>query len=344
MLQLSTSPPVGRLATGVDVLKVLGEPLDDLYLRCGVPLTQRRLWHQTWLDIHPAAGVWAVSAGAAGRLDAVLVLRETSGPAGERVVRALCPRGDDRLVPAVVSHAAGHELARTLAGELLSRRGPWALSLGPVPLDDPFLRQLHSFLPQSHLARGAPIPQVHPCHKRGSCSRGADLLCLSNNMQRNLRKANNRLAIDGHLARTEVISDPHVIEQWLDRVWQLRCDRDSFVGRAHPDPRGALRTFWRSSLRAHADLGVVELSLLHVGGQLAAYVLALTEPSAYRVLEGRFDSAFARYNPGRLLEADVVRRAVCDEGRHLDWMNGVAAEKLVTATTFQQTEWLHASG
>ncbi len=72
-------------------------------------------------------------------------------------------------------------------------------------------------------------------------------------------------------------------------------------------------------------------------------MLALDEPAVYRVLEGRCDSDLARYSPGRLLEARVVCRAVCGQGRLLDWMNGVAPDKLVAATELQRTSWIVAA-
>jgi len=344
MLQQLLDVLPGDLAVGQDVFGPEGRAMDDLYARCGVQLTQRRLWQQMWLELNPRAHVWSVSVKAGKRLDGVLVLHETAGATGERVVRGLCPRGDDRLVPALASPAAGRVLARTMATVLGARKRPWSLALGPVPLSDGFLRQLQGALPGSRLVSGASIPLIDPWATRDLCSGGSNDMCLSTNLQRNLRKASNRLAVDGRSAHIEVVRGAPGIDSWLTRVWQLRCERDAFVGRPHADADGILQRFWRESLRAHANLDLVELSLLHIDRHLAAYTLALTEPGVYRVLEGRFDSALARYNPGRLLEADVVRRVVCREGRQVDWMNGVAPEKLVAATTLEPTQWLHAEG
>jgi hypothetical protein len=344
-MPLRTNELQGRLTAGPDVFQVCQHAMDDLHSRCGVELTQRRLWQQTWLDLHPDAHVWCASVMAGGRMEGVLVLHETVGPEGERFVRALCPRGDDRLSPAVTSPAAARELARTAAAALMNGDGRrWRLLLGPAPAPDPLLGELHDILSGSELLAGASIPQVDPAVTRQSCADGRNDLCLSPNLQRNLRKSVNRLAADGRSAHIDVVSDAEGIESWLDRAWTLRCDRDAFVGRSHADPRRELELFWRRSLRAHADLGVVELSLLHIDEHLAAYVVALDEPEAYRVLEGRFNSALARYYPGRLLEADMVRRVACRGGRPVDWMNGVAPEKLVAATTLEPTQWLHAAG
>lgn len=332
----------GDLTVGPDVLDRLGPQLDNLNQRCGVQVTQRRLWQQSWLDINPSANVWAASVTVGGRLDAALVLHETLSADGVRMVQALSPRGGDRLLPAIASEEAGFELARTIEQGLRARSDPWSLSLGPVPESDSFLDQLHARLPNSRLLAGDAIPMVDPT---ANCAGvwGSDCPCLSTNMQRNLRKARNRLATDGFLAHFDTVGDPGGIDQWLERVWELRCERDDFAGRRHLDPEGKVKQFWVNSLRAQAEVGAVELSLLHIGERLAAYVLALTDESTFRVLEGRFNSQLARYNPGRLLEADVVCRSVCQGGRSLDWMNAVAPEKLVAATSAHGTRWLRAS-
>lgn len=332
----------GRVTAGPHLLHDLGERLDELNRLCGVQTTQRRLWLQTWLDINPGATIWAASVSTADRLVAALVLHETTEAQDVRVIRALCPRGDDRLVPAVAHRDAGDELARTVAREVLGRRDSWFLSLGPVPDSDPFLQRLQTHLPGSRLVPGRAIPLVLPATNH-YCSADSPCPRLAANMQRNLRKARNRLAADGLAEDVRVITDPQEMSTWLGRIWQLRCDRDAFVGRLRPDPGVREQRFWHNSLSAHSLRGGVELSLLHIGGQLAAYVLALTDETTCRVLEGRFVDEFARFNPGRLLEAHVVRRAVCDDGRRLDWMNGVAPEKLVAATSLESTSWLYAS-
>jgi CelD/BcsL family acetyltransferase involved in cellulose biosynthesis len=80
----------------------------------------------------------------------------------------------------------------------------------------------------------------------------------------------------------------------------------------------------------------VELATLRVDGRLAAYVVALVDGSSYRVLDGRCDSRFAEFSPGRLLEAAALERALADERfTELDWMSGVSPEKLLTENASQ---------
>ena len=83
---------------------------------------------------------------------------------------------------------------------------------------------------------------------------------------------------------------------------------------------------------AHAGTGELEVTTLAIDDDIAAYVIGFVDASAYRVFDGHFDSRFARYSPGRLVEATVIERAMArPELTELDWMAGVAAEKLLAA-------------
>ena len=63
-------------------------------------------------------------------------------------------------------------------------------------------------------------------------------------------------------------------------------------------------------------------------------MVALLDGDVYRVYDGRMDSASAAYSPGRLIEAAALNRAMSDPRfALLDWMSGVAAEKLLVANT-----------
>ncbi|MBI1844703.1 MAG: GNAT family N-acetyltransferase, partial [Actinobacteria bacterium] len=84
---------------------------------------------------------------------------------------------------------------------------------------------------------------------------------------------------------------------------------------------------------AHNEVGKVEIATLRLNGELAAYVVGLVDDRSWRVFDGHMVSRFSAYSPGRLLEAAVVDRVVADESfAELDWMTGVAAEKLLCST------------
>jgi CelD/BcsL family acetyltransferase involved in cellulose biosynthesis len=87
---------------------------------------------------------------------------------------------------------------------------------------------------------------------------------------------------------------------------------------------------WRHRVCDLAEEGLLELATLQVDGELAAYTLGVLDGAAYRLLEGRFVTRWARYSPGRLLEAVVVERALSQQGATVfDWMTAIAPESLL---------------
>ena len=90
---------------------------------------------------------------------------------------------------------------------------------------------------------------------------------------------------------------------------------------------------WRASWDGAADAGRLELSVLYIGGELAAYCAAVLDWPAYRVLDSRMVTAWRRYSPGRVLEAAVISR-LRDSGEFtvLDWGAGGHEEALIAVT------------
>ena len=87
---------------------------------------------------------------------------------------------------------------------------------------------------------------------------------------------------------------------------------------------------WRHRVGDLADAGVLELATLEIDGELAAYTLGIHDDPTYRLLEGRFVTGWARYSPGRYLEALVVERALAAGAvTTFDWMTAVAPESLL---------------
>ena len=83
-------------------------------------------------------------------------------------------------------------------------------------------------------------------------------------------------------------------------------------------------------MRNLTDVGVLELAILDIDGELAAYTLGVVDGPVYRLLEGRFVTDWARYSPGRLLEVAVVERVLGDDAlTTFDWMTAVASESLL---------------
>jgi hypothetical protein len=108
--------------------------------------------------------------------------------------------------------------------------------------------------------------------------------------------------------------------------------RDHDAGRVSDLDDGAGVAFWRSVYDGHAARRELEVATLRLDGHLAAYVVALADPPAYRVFDGRFAPKWRPYSPGRRLEMAVMEHARRRSFPELDWMSSVAPEKLVAST------------
>ena len=122
-------------------------------------------------------------------------------------------------------------------------------------------------------------------------------------MRRTLRKAANRLAADGRTVRTRFTCDAAEILGLLPQLEQVHRQRDHVHGRISDLDDAVRHRAWRHRVRKLTDVGVLELATLDIDGELAAYTLGVVDGPVYRLLEGRFVTGWARYSPGRLLEA-----------------------------------------
>jgi CelD/BcsL family acetyltransferase involved in cellulose biosynthesis len=211
-----------------------------------------------------------------------------------------------------------------------------ALRLATLP-DDERTRRLAEAL-DAHVEPQPPIPAVAIRDDRELSS------YLTHGMARTLRKARNRLTTDGRSAAVQFTREVAAMTAAMPGMERAYRDRDREHGLACPldTPLGLTR--WRELIRHLLDERNLELATLTVDGEFAAYVLGLRDGSRYGVLEGHFDTSWARYAPGRLLEAAVLQRALADPGvETFDWMTSVAPHTLLATNTEQGTVTLRRS-
>ena len=92
------------------------------------------------------------------------------------------------------------------------------------------------------------------------------------------------------------------------------------------------REFWRRVVEGGNEDWEVEIATLRLDGELAAYAVAILDGDTYRIFDGRMSTEYQDYSPGRLVEAAALGRAISDSRfAVLDWMSGIAAEKLLVA-------------
>jgi hypothetical protein len=314
-----------ELLRGPSLMRVLRDELPRHAGRWQVPLTMRTGWLTATLMARIDQQPWAVGLrGPNGQLRGVIALADEVDASGRLVTTLL---GTDRVHRGAVladDEPAAYELGAHLEAALLQRPRLGAVHLGPLPAEDPRVRALAAGIGVAVAVPVEPVPVV----RRAGCL-AADH--LSAGTRRTLRKAANRLRADRLTTSIDVVTDRATIRGWLPELVRHHQARDHAHGResAVDDPTGA--AVWHHRAEALLD-EQLELALLTIDGELAAYVLGVPDGAAYRLIDGRFVGTWARYAPGRLLETAVLQR-VLDDPRldHLDWMTAVAPETLLAS-------------
>lgn len=328
-----------EVRTGAALLHDLAADLDDLHAAAATPVTARRPWLEAWTAAYQPARPWAVAVrhAATGRLDAAALLMTRARDDHDDVV-PLGRRQSDRGALPARSPAAAFVLGSALAARLASSDRPWALRLGQLPAGDPVAAALAEALEGARVLPGAPIPKVD---LGPPVSPDA---CLGAGMRKQLRKARNRMDDEGREAAIAFSSSAEEVAGLIDEVQATHLARERDAQRVSELESSPGLRFWRTMILDHARLGEVEIATLRLDGELAAYVVSLLDGPSYRVFDGRFAPAWSRYSPGRQVEtATLVRAFEGDRWREVDWMSGLASEKLLAANAEDRTEHLVAA-
>jgi len=261
--------------------------------------------------------------GDGGLRGMLMLVREDSAP---RALWTLAGTDQDtRGVLTIDSPETAEVLASALVADVHTSGAPVELMLGPVSADDPCAHALASALPGGHVVPDAPIPVLE---KREP---SIDVY-LSKGMRKTLRKAHNRLEKDGHVTNLSLTRDVGEISDWLPVLADAHRERDHVHGRESDLDNDLGRRVWERRLMALALRGRLELAVLRIDGEFAAHTLGAYDTKVFRLLEGRFVTRWARYAPGRLLEAMVLDRVLNMPGNWtVDWMSSVAPESLIAA-------------
>jgi hypothetical protein len=322
---------------GAAVLGLLDSELDALADRCQAPSTARPAWLRASVQAVPREATWSVAVRDADHtLRAALVVHQDVH-ADHTVVRlAGCTSGHCSAMLADSPEAAallGYGFGRAVQE---STRPVWT-ALGPVPDRTPWLSDFVGTLPGGELVGLDGVPAV----RRTDLTAAPDYLGAS--LQRTLRKAANRAATDGAELAVAFTRDEREIAALLPALEQLHRDRDHDRGRPSELDDPSALAIWRGRIAGLAAAGRLEVATLRVDGALAAQVVGIVDPGAYRVLEGLLATRLSRYSPGRVLETAVLQRVLDDPSFELlDWMTGVASEALLTTNHLQPVSVVRA--
>jgi len=319
-----------------DVVSIDGDPaltdlaadLGSLHADLDVPVNGRLRWLDTWASLAPDWSPWTVAVRdrESGKLGAgALLARRQTDDHVEVVAMGHGPFGAARL-PARDRQSALH-LAKAIAAQLSTEPGSWTLSLDNLDDADLAGRMLLDLLPGATAMAVPSVPFVDVCALRKGVHP------YTNNMRRQLRKAENRLASDGKRADIQFADTEAEIRLLLPQLHRIHIERDHAAGRTSDLDDPTVHELWNRLVLAHTAGGQVEVATLSIEGAIVAYVIGLRDGHTYRVFDGHFDTLWARYSPGRLVEDAVLRRVIADERYSVvDWMLGVAAEKILSAT------------
>lgn len=321
-----------NLALGVAAVAAEASRLSELADSIpGTPVTARWPWlSASVLRPAPDEQPWLVSVTAGNRLVAAAVLLDDVSGAVRRTSLAGTAE-DHRGALLALDDQSAAQLGAALAGALMGELREF--SVGPVR-QGPAVTTLLEGLPIGLVVTEVFVPVVRTIDNLP--------VGMSHGTARTLRKAANRMVADGMHAEISFTADSPEITAMMPLLESISSGRDHACGRPSPLDDRYRRRLWQRRILALARTGVLRLATVRFDGDLAAYVLGIDDGSAYRVLEGRYVARWARYAPGRVLEAAVLDAvAAADRFAMLDWMTAVAPETLLAANDVDSLLVIH---
>ena len=227
--------------------------------------------------------------------------------------------------------ASAKTLAKAIVSALNDVAEVWSLDLEQLPDHDPTLGFLNEELDNGQLLPELRVPRVV-----FSTAHNADEV-LSKSKRKQLRRARNKIENDGLDMVISFDRGRAISAELLDEVEAVHVSRDRHARRNSDLDRPSEREFWRRVVEGGHDDWEIEIATLRFDGHLAAYAVAILDEDVYRIYDGRMSTEWENYSPGRLVEAAALQRALADQRfQVLDWMSGIAAEKLLT-TNFAES-------
>jgi Acetyltransferase (GNAT) domain len=310
----------GRLAVAA-----IDDELGALAVSCDAPLTARPGWALATANVSDYLRPWALLArDAAGMPVGALVLIDQVQDPRAVLTTLAGTEGGHRGAILTSDTTVALALGDALRGVLDEQSSPSTVVLGPLPAGSAVVDAFSAGLFGSRQDAAAAVPVI-----RRVAGTEPDMY-MAAGMRRALRKASNRLDTDGRKTQTRFTTDATEILGSLRKLEYVHRNRDHVHGRISDLDDAVRHGAWRDRAQNLIDVGLLELAMLHIDGELAAYTLGVVDGPVYRLLEGRFVTQWARYSPGRLLESAVVQRFLDDEAlTTFDWMTSVAPESLL---------------
>lgn len=315
-------------------LSRLGPALEDLHAATGAPVTVHPAWFATWLRCYPDHQPLAVIVEGPEGLHAAAFLARRRGRGITRIHGVGHGQSDYQRFVARDPESA-ELLADGMAEALKGLRGPWELLVEQLPAGDPVVAAVARRLRWSALLPGEGAPRLR--------LEGRDLKAyVRRNDRQTERNGWSRIRREGLAPSLSAVRDPDAVAALLPELERVRRSRDVETRRWNMMEKRALR-FWREAVLEMARLEKVELIVLRLDGEVAAYDVCLIDGDAYRVWDGRIDPRYSRFSPGRLIYLATLRRVLADPVRlEYDWMRGEEPYKVRTSSAVVPSEHLLA--
>jgi EAL domain-containing protein (putative c-di-GMP-specific phosphodiesterase class I) len=319
-----------EVRVGLKEIGAIADELVALNKDIKVPLMASWPWLRNWCESFTSWTPLLIGVRATdnGRLKAAALLATSQRAEGTAIV-AMGNSSSLCTVLQAVDESAADALSAAVANHLDELSGAWSLDFEQLHDLDRTMLGLVDRLDHAQLLPELRVPRV-----MFAGDNRLDLV-LSKSMQKQLRRA--RAKIDGAGLDMAIAFDRGraITPELIDEVEAVHVMRDRVSRRQSDLDRPAEREFWRRVVEGGLDgEWEVEIASLRFDGQLAAYVVSLLDGEVYRVYDGRMNSEWAAFSPGRLIESAALNRALLDQRfTLLDWMSGVAAEKLLAANT-----------
>ena len=316
-----------QVRQGLNEIKRVSADIESLNEELSVPLMASWPWMLSWAESFQNWSPMMVDLRSAetGELVGYALLAYMERAQGTAIVAMGHGSSLHTSLPAR-DEASANALANAVASALDDLPGAWSLELEQIHDVDRTLVQLSDVLEHAQVLPELRIPRVV-----FSTSHNVNDV-LSKSMRKQLKRAKAKILNEGKEMTIGFDRGRAISLDLIDEVEAVHLARDRDARRNSDLDRPSEREFWRRVVEATEGDWEIEIASLRLDGELAAYVVALLDGETYRVYDGRMSSEYREYSPGRLIEAAALSRAMTDPRfAVLDWMSGVAAEKLLTA-------------
>jgi diguanylate cyclase len=319
-----------EVVRGIRQFETILPQLEHFHQHVGAPVTARWPWLASWFQLHPEADLQCVFVNDQNKeISAAAILARERKNGRTRLFTIDNQQANVASVFALDDLSAD-ALALGIADLAHTANGRWDLEINQLVGDNRVLETLRKRLPGHRLQTDLSVPHV-------AITPGLTLdSLLSKNMRKQLRRVHTRLDAKGIKGDVQFHRGTDAIMSLLPEIEAIHIGRDHDQ-RNESDLDDALaRRFWQETVVTHTYTDELELATLTINNVIAAYVISLVDGSAYRVLDGRMNSRFAEFSPGRVLESATLERVLADrQFTCFDWMTGVAPETILAANFWQ---------